>query len=109
VYFHKDIRVTIQQMGGSSKANVVKLLEKGVPVKPVSLDYDGKFVKLLEQSPPVDIAKHESPPSAWTNMYRQDDWSAVALFYLDSPENGLEPIANVQARTEGLERRVPPR
>ncbi|GMV91064.1 MAG: hypothetical protein AMXMBFR82_08420 [Candidatus Hydrogenedentota bacterium] len=102
VYFHKNIRVTIQQMGGASKKEVMALLNKGVEIKPVSLDYDGKFIKLFEQDHEVDIRKHEAPDDAWTNMYRRDDWSAVAFFYLDKPENGLPPLAPVDARTEAL-------
>ncbi len=102
VYFHEDLRVTIQQMGGSAKKNVLELLEKGVPVKPVSVDYGTTFVKLLETSLEADLDDHESPADAWTNMYRQDDWSAVAFFYLDSPENGLPEIAPVESRIEGL-------
>jgi hypothetical protein len=102
VYFQQNIRVTIQQMGGASKTEVIALLDKGVNVKPVSLGYDGKFVKLFEQDGDVDIRNHEASDDAWTNMYRQDDWSAVALFYLDSPENGLPPLAPVEKRTEGL-------
>ncbi len=103
VYFHNDIRVTIQQMGGAEKKQVVELLNKGVNIKPVSLDYDGKFVKLFDQDKEIDIRKHEAPDDAWTNMYRQDDWSAVAFFYLDSPENGLPPIAPVSERIEAVE------
>jgi hypothetical protein len=102
VYFHQNIRVTIQQMGGASKKEVVALLDKGVTIKPVSLDYDGKFIKLFEQGEEVDIRDHEAPNDAWTNIYRQDDWSAVAFFYLDAPENGLPPLAPVADRTEAL-------
>jgi hypothetical protein len=34
---------------------------------------------------------------------RADDWSAVAYFYLDRPENGLPPLAPVAERVAGLE------
>jgi hypothetical protein len=33
---------------------------------------------------------------------RQDDWSSVAYFYLDRPENGLGPLAPAADRTAGL-------
>ena len=85
VYFRKDIRVTLQQIGGGSRKEMEALAAKGV-VKPVSLDVDGKLVRLLEPHEPV-------PPTApgkkdpWMNVYRRDDVSAVALFYLDRPEN----------------------
>jgi len=102
VFFQKGIRMTIQQMGGAAKKEVVALLDKGVKVKPVSLNYGDTFVKLFDRNGDVDIRELDAPDDAWTNMYRQDDWSAVAFFYLDSPENGLPPLAPVGERTEGL-------
>lgn len=104
VYFHQGIRVTIQQMGGASKKQVLELLEKGVEILPVSVDSDtqGRFVKLLERDEPVDLKKHDSPMNAWVNMYRRDDVCAVALYYLDAPVNGLPPLAPLDRRTEGL-------
>lgn len=33
---------------------------------------------------------------------RQDDWSSVAYFYLDKPENNLPPIASAEARMKGM-------
>lgn len=102
IYFHTDIRVTLQQMGGAPKKQVLELFEKGVDIQPVSIDFDGAFVKLLELEPPVDLKSHPSPDSAWVNMYRRDDVSAVAFFYLDAPSNALPPLAGVAQRTEGL-------
>jgi hypothetical protein len=101
IYFQRDIRVTIQQMGGDSKSNILSAMRKGVPMIPVSVAKDGRFVKLMDESVPLD--KDPSPEDAWTNVYRRDDWSAVALFYLDSPENSLPSIAGVAQRTAGLE------
>jgi hypothetical protein len=104
VYFHRGIRVTIQQMGGASKKQVLDLLDKGVEIVPVSVDSDsqGRFVKLLESEGPVDLRTHDSPMNAWVNMYRRDDVSAVAFYYLDAPVNGLPSIAPPEWRTEGL-------
>jgi hypothetical protein len=100
VYFHRDIRVTIQVMGGAEKEKILELLTRGVPVIPVSVDDNGRLTKLLEEG--IDLKSHPAGPKAWTNVYRRDDWSAVALFYLDKPENGLTSIAAVERRTEGL-------
>jgi len=33
---------------------------------------------------------------------RQDDWSGVAYFYLDKPENSLPPLASADARMKGM-------
>jgi len=98
IFFHKDLRVTIQQMGGSEKENVLKLLKAGVEVQPVTIDWDGKFTKLLEEPGPVDLERHPSSAKAWVNMYRRDDASAIAFFYLDKPENELPPLPPVATR-----------
>lgn len=107
VYFYKDIRVTLQQMGGASKKQVVELLEKGVEIRPVSIDSDAGFVKLLDANPPIDLLRHDSPDNAWVNMYRRDDVCATSLFYLDAPTNGLPPLAPVDARVAGLPEKTP--
>ena len=102
VYFHKDARVTIQQIGGDQKANVVKMLQQGVNIRPVSIAYKDQFKPLLDLPPGFDLAKDPAPDNAWVNMYERQDVSAVALFYLDSPENGLPAIPSVDLRREAL-------
>lgn len=102
IYFDKELRVTIQQMGGASKREVAGMLDKGLPIKPVSLDYDGEFVRLFELDPVPDIREHEAPDNAWTNHYREDDVSAIAFFYLDRPANNLSALAPVDERAEAL-------
>ncbi len=103
VYFHKDLRVTIQAMGGDEKRNVLKMLEKGAPIQPVSISDENTFTKLLDTGAPKDVASHPSSEKAWVNVYRQDDWSSVALFYLDAPASGLPRLAPVEQRTAGVE------
>jgi hypothetical protein len=98
VYFHKDLRVAIQVMGGAEKEQIAALIGKGVPLDPVSVDDAGKFTRLKDN--PTDLSAF--PDKAWVNVYRRDDWSAVALFYLDQPVNGLPRLAPVDARVEGL-------
>lgn len=103
VYFHKDLRVTIQAMGGDEKQNVVKMLQRGAPIKPVTIDDNGKLTRLLDSATPPDLASSTAPDKAWVNVYRRDDWCSVAFFYLDSPVNGLPKLAPVAQRVEGLE------
>jgi hypothetical protein len=99
VYFEKDIRVTIQQMGGDSKTKVIEMQKKGVPLVPVSVAYHDRFIRLFDLPQPVNLEKHDSPMASWTNYFRRDDVSAVAYFYLDKPENGLPALAPVEERT----------
>jgi len=102
VYFHQDIRMTIQQIGGDRKDRVAALVAKGAPIRPVSVDDKGRLSKLFESSPPRSLAQDSSPADAWANYQRRDDWSAIALYYLDSPENGLGALAPAAERTAGL-------
>ncbi len=101
IYFKKEIRVTMQQMGGDRKENVLAMLKKGVEIEPVTITWGDEFIKLLEVAPAIDLAKHDSPLDAWVNFYRRDDVSAVAFFYLDEPTNhlpALQPVAERVAK-----------
>jgi len=62
----------------------------------------GNFTRLLDMDPVPEL-DDKNLPDGWTNHYRQDDYSAVALFYLDSPTDNLLPIADVGTRTEGID------
>lgn len=84
IYFYKDIRVTIQQIGylaDHSRGGIVRtgrrLYRAGPGLVEMDVTKDGKFE-------------------------RSDDWSSCAYFYLDSPESKLPPLVPVAARTEGL-------
>jgi hypothetical protein len=100
VYFHQDIRVTLQQMGGSTRKSVQDLLKKGVEISPVSIqnDNDG-LIPLVEGEKDLNDA---SLPDGWTNMWRRDDVSAVAFFYYNQPTNPLPAIQPVAERIAGL-------
>ena len=87
-------------MGGASKSEVLAALEKGVSLQPVTVAQGSRFLNLLE-SPRLDL-KSTGEPAAWTNFYRQDDVSAVALFYLDAPISELPPLAGVAPRIQAL-------
>jgi hypothetical protein len=107
VYFHKEIRITIQQIGGDSKETVLAAMNQGLAIEAVSISLpDGTFIPLLEPATPLKDTS--VPNSAWVNFYRQDDWSAVALFYLDRPENGLPPLPDASERTAEIDGRTQP-
>ena len=102
VYFHRDLRVTIQQMGGDTKINVLKMLQRGVNIRPVSIAEKSRFERLLDLPPAYDLAKDPAPDGAWVNMYQRQDVCAVALFYLDSPQNALPHLPSAERRREAL-------
>ena len=102
IYFHHDIRVTISQLGGENRSRVAAMMSKGVPVKPVAMDDRGKWINMLD-SPQSKLQDFKTTsPDPGTIYARQDDVSAVALFYLDSPENRLPALAPVEERVSGL-------
>ena len=83
IYFDGSCRVAIQTIGGTSKANVLKLQDSGVPLIPVTIDapeHSG-FIRLLDLPQPIPLNQQ---PDGWCNFWRQDDWSATTYFYLDS-------------------------
>jgi len=92
----------IQQIGGSNKKDIVKMLTDGIDIKPISVGHGGRFIKLLDPGTEVDLVE-DVDDSAWVNYYRKDDVSAVAFFYLDRPTNNLTPLAPVQQRVAGLD------
>jgi hypothetical protein len=84
VYFRRDVRVTMQQIGYIADHSRGQILREGRPIYRagpglVEMDarQDGKFE-------------------------RADDWSSCAYFYLDRPANELPPLAPVEQRLAGL-------
>jgi len=101
VYFHKDVKVVIQAIGGTSTSRVRELVQQGVALTPVSVDSDGKFLKLLDPGAPKII--DASFPEGWVNFYRQDDYCATAYFYLDRPTHDLPPLPPLDVRLKHLQ------
>lgn len=97
IYFNKDIKVTLQQIGGWGKKEVRELVNKGANLKPITVDGPAGFVRLLDLPTSLSI-KSEKFPDGWVNFYRVDDYSAVSYFYLDKPVSALPPLAPVADR-----------
>ncbi len=97
IFFHQDIRVSIQQIGGAMQEFVREMVQRGVEIIPISAAPKERHVNLLESEPPKTLDDPDVP-YGWTNYYRRDDVCATALFYLDAPENGLPRIAPVEER-----------
>ena len=106
VWFHRDIEISLQQIGGARKNIVLGLLNKGVPMIPVTIDPGSRnnFQKLLESGKKLS---DPSLPDGHTNYYRSDDVAAVAYFYLDRPGGVLPPIAAPADRMAAI--RHPPK
>ena len=101
IYFKTDLKVTIQQMGGSMKNDVIDLMAQGVELIPVTVQNDDTMVHLYEPGQVNDL----SDPNlidGWTNYYRRDDVSATAYFYLDKPTSNLPELQPVEVRASDL-------
>lgn len=110
VYFHKDIKVTIQQIGNSTKSNILKMNEKGADITPVwsyheEDGYDAAKRWLDMENPPAVDSK-EFKDGRSTNFYRSDDVCATAYFYLDRPSSELPGLPGVELRTAKLKEKV---
>jgi hypothetical protein len=84
VYFYRDIRVTMQQIGYLAPHSRPPVVESGRPLYragpgrvEMDLSKDGKFE-------------------------REDDWSSCAYLYLDAAERRLPPLVSLDKRVEGL-------
>jgi len=92
VYFHNEIRVTIQQIGCAAKADMEAFLRTASIHSLVALG-DG-----TQQLTVDDVVAGPE----YLLFEREDDWCATAYFYLDRPTNELPPIAPFAARVAGL-------
>ena len=101
IYFNKDIKVVLQQIGGWMKNDVKELLKKGANLKPITVDGPGGFTLLLDSPNPPDITD-EKFPEGWVNFYRIDDYSAVSYFYLDKPASSLPALPPIEIRTKNV-------
>jgi len=101
IMFKTDLRVDIQAMGGNMKEKVIEMLDKGVPLIPVTIQNEKSFIRLMDSIQPVNL-KAEGMIDGWTNFYRTDDWSSTAYFYLDKPVTQLPELSKTEIRTYKL-------
>jgi hypothetical protein len=87
IYFRRDIRVTIQQIGIILPKDIQWLGNAKGPIYKTGAAL-------------VEIDKHKVQP--FQLFERADDWSSCTYFYLDRPVNKLPPLLSVARRMEGL-------
>lgn len=90
VYFHTDIRVTIQQIGFLTPPLAREIEQLGTTI-----------YSTTNKDTPIDL-KLVQEKSIFTLYEREDDYSACAYFYLNRAENGLPPLRNAEERIMGL-------
>jgi hypothetical protein len=92
IYFHKECRVTIQQIGCYHKGTMLEHMSRmGIHFLPAC--GDGTEIKTV-----ADI----EAGGDYGLFERQDDWCATAYFYLDKPSSNLPAIQPFAERVAGL-------
>lgn len=84
VYFYKNCKVTIQQMGGAPAKKVQEIYKAGAKLITVSSDNINFFE--MEKPP---LLTDNLFPEGWTNFYRLDKYTSTAYFYLNKPHSNL--------------------
>ena len=99
IYFDENCRVTIQQLGGTSKKRALEIEELGHNIiVTASHPNEGPTYFLEEKNKNLDWHSDEYPENAMVTFYREDDYCATAYFYLTTPENNLPEIQNLKVR-----------
>lgn len=97
IFFQKDFKATIQQIGGGDLELLRKFAKKGAKFTPISVATDKGFIRLFEGTKKPSLMD-EDFPKGWVNFYRSDDYSATAYFYLDKPQHNLSALVPVAER-----------
>lgn len=84
VYFRRDIRVTMQQIGYLADHTRGPITRTG-----------RRLLRTAEEPVEMDTSQDG-------RFERSDDWSSTAYFYLDRPKNGLPQLPSVSQRVAGL-------
>lgn len=86
VYFHNNIKVTLQQIGGAPYKKVLELYLKKVPLILTTIDKSSelKFYRLLDEDSNIKITDKDFP-QGFVNFYRQDHITSTSYFYLNKP------------------------
>lgn len=101
IYFNSKLKVTIQQMGGTSLEVARELYSANVKMKPVIANSVTGYLKLNAMSSPPPITDKQFQPGG-VLFYRVDDYSSTAYFYLDKPGNELPALPAVANRIYNL-------
>lgn len=101
IYFDEDCRITLQQLGGAGKKNLLEIEKKGASILPTGLHPStGPIYMLEEKNREINWRSDEYADGMFITFYREDDVCATAYFYLTTPENNLPPIQDLAIRQQ---------
>ena len=90
IYFHKDLRVCMQQIGGLSPQIMEQVHGIG-----------GQIQKPYGEEGMLDLQHYIDEKKFSIHEREDDDWSSCAYFYLDAPSNALPELQSAEIRTAG--------
>jgi hypothetical protein len=93
IYFEKNIRVTIQQIGSWNQDLVRYFQENSIPI----IRAGAAAEKTMK---PIDFLNEVIP--AFDLFERSDYWTSCCYFYLDQPGNELKVISDLLERVESI-------
>ena len=101
IFFQHSFMSSIQQIGGNSKDKVQSMLDRHLPLIPITVHKAPVFIHLYKPNSTINL-RDPSLPDGWVNFYRVDDVAAMAYFYLDKASAQLPPLQSVDIRTYKL-------
>lgn len=93
VYFHEDIKVDIQVMGGAFYKALIECMDRHPDIKLIKT---GDGTELYTRKELEDLPEHAGL------LERCDDYTATAYWYMNRPENGLPAIAEATERIKDI-------
>ena len=120
IYFHRDCKVSLQQIGNASAERIKEMIDKKVKIIPTWYFLGGDSTDLfnLKGKDPEQILLLDRPgyPANGSkdfpkrifggNFYRSDDVSATAYFYLDKPVSNLPSLGDKELRIKDMQEKV---
>jgi Protein of unknown function (DUF2961) len=119
VYFQKNCKVTLQQIGNAPVSHIREMIQKKVKLIPVwyliqggngdIFNLKGKVpeqISLLDRPDYFPIDDPNLPTVMSANFYRSDDLSATAYFYLNKPASNLPENNSIDLRLAGMKDKV---
>ena len=93
IYFHKDIKVIIQTLGGANAKHLLQDMKANPKQKYMKA---GKGNEFFTQKEVEDLG------DSFVLVEREDDYCATAYWYMNSPTNSLPTLAPIEERIINL-------
>lgn len=103
IFFHKDCKVTIQQLGNTTLSNIKSMLNKGIELEAVSVWSNDYLHKIYDGDCGNDVFAKDFPDGG-VNFWRRDDVCSTAYFYLNSTSTELPIVDDEKLRSYQIDK-----